>query len=72
MRKSTPPYVIYAELGVAPAEIHIKTCMISVINSENTKFSKLVYKIMLKESNLGNNFKWINSIKGILIAVGKT
>ena len=75
VRKSTPLYMIYAELGVAPVEIHIKSHMIgfwiSLINSKNIKLSKLMYKIMLKESNLGNNIKWINSIKDILIAVGK-
>ena len=75
VRKSTPLYMIYAELGVAPVEILIKSYMIgfwiSLLNSENTKLSKLMYKIMLKESNLGNNFKWINSIKGNLIRVGK-
>ena len=64
--------MIYTELDVAPVEIHIESCMIgfwiSLLNSENTKLSKLMYKIMLKESNLGNNSKWINRIKDILIA----
>ena len=71
LRKSTPIDMIYAELGITPVEIHIKSRMIgfwiSVLNSENTKLSKIMYKIMLNESNQGSNFKWINT----LISVGK-
>ena len=28
LRKSTPIYMIYAELGITPVDIHIKSCMI--------------------------------------------
>ena len=54
LRKSTPIYMIYAELGITPVEIHIKSRMIgfwiSLLNSEHTKLSKIMYKIMLNES----------------------
>ena len=75
LRKSTPIYMIYAELGITPVEIHIKSRMIgfwiSLLNSEHTKLSKIMYKIMLNESNQGSNFKWITTIKETLISVGK-
>ena len=44
---------------------------ISLLNSEHTKLSKIMYKIMLNESNQGSNFKWITTIKETLISVGK-
>ena len=51
--------MIHSELGITPIEIHIKSHMlrywISLVNSENTKLSKLMYKIMLNESNKGTN-----------------
>ena len=38
--------MIYAELGIAPVEMHIKSRMIgfwiSLLNSENTKLSKIM------------------------------
>ena len=75
LRKSTRIYMIYAELGIAPVEMHIKSRMIgfwiALINSENTKLYKIMYKIMLNESNQGSNFKWISTIKETLISVGK-
>ena len=43
LRKSTPIYMLYGELGITPVEVHIKSCMvgfwISLVNRENTKFS---------------------------------
>ena len=75
LRKSTPIYMLYGELGITPIEVHIKSCMvgfwISLVNRENTKLSKHMYKIMLNESNQGNRFKWIDHIKEILISAGK-
>ena len=42
------------------------------MNSENTnKFSRQIYDIMLAEYNRGQNFKWLNYIKQILISVGE-
>ena len=67
--------MIYAELGITPVDIHIKSGMIgfwiSVLNSKDTKLSKIMYKIMLKESQQGSKFKWINHINEILISEGK-
>ena len=73
LRKSTPIYMVYAELGITPVDVHIKSRMIgfwiSLLNKENTRLSKLMYNIMLKESKQGSNFKWINHIKEILISI---
>ena len=60
LKKSTPIYMIYAELGITPIDIHTKSRIlgfwISVLNSEYTKLSKLMYKLcsknQSKESNL--------------------
>ena len=75
LRKSTPIYMVYAELGITPIDVHVKSRMIgfwiSVLNKENTRLSKLMYNIMLKESKQGIRFKWINHIKEILISIGR-
>ena len=75
LRKSTPVYMLYAELGRTPIEIQIKTRMIgfwiSLVNGNNSKFSRKLYNIMLTDSGSGRNYKWINYIKNILISVGK-
>lgn len=75
LRKSTPIYMLYGELGRYPVEITIKTRMIgfwiSVVNSSNDKISKILYNMLYNESALGHNFKWITSIKNILISVGR-
>ena len=55
--------------------IQIKTRMIglwiSLVNGNNSKFSRKLYNIMLTDSGSGRNYKWINYIKNILISVGK-
>ena len=75
LRKSTPLYIIYAELGITPIEIHVKSRMIgfwlSIINSENSKFSKITYNIMFNDASQGHNYKWLNRIRQILISTGR-
>ena len=67
--------MLYAELGIKPIEIHIKSRMIgfwiATLNSENSKLSKLMYNIMLSELGNGQNYRWLNNIKHILISVGR-
>ena len=59
--------MIYAELGITPVEINIKSCMIgfwiSLLNSEHTKLSKIMYKIMLNESNQGRQQFWMDNYR---------
>lgn len=75
VRKSTPIYMIYAELGIKPVEIQIKSRMINfwvnTLNSDNSKFSKIMLNIMRLETDQGVTFKWLNFIKEILVSVGK-
>ena len=75
LRKSAPLYIIYAELDITPIEIHVKSCMIgfwlSIINSANSKFFKIIYDIMLNDASQGQNYKWLNHIRQILISTGR-
>ena len=75
LKKSTPLYMIYAELGVTPISIHIKSRMIgywlNLVNSEDSKLSKTMYNIMKSELHLGPDYKWLKIIKDTLISVGK-
>ena len=65
--------MLYAELGRNPIDIQIMIgYWISLVNNENlNKFSRKIYDIMLAEFNRGQNFKWLNFIKEILISVGE-
>ncbi|MCG8113215.1 MAG: reverse transcriptase domain-containing protein [Candidatus Thiodiazotropha taylori] len=76
LRKTTPVYMLHAELGRRPIQINIKSRMISfwlsIINGKESKLSKLVYKIMFNEHENGlYDYKWIRCIKDILITVGR-
>ena len=76
LRKSTPIYMLHAELGRHPIQINIKSRTIgfwlSIVNGKESKLSKLLYSIMLKEHEKGSyNFKWIRCINDILGAVGR-
>ena len=76
LRKSTPIYMLYAELGRRPIDIYIKSRMISfwisLVNDENrNKISKRIYEIMRAEYDKGQNYKWLDYIKNILISVGQ-
>ena len=76
LRKSTPIYMLYAELGRKPIDINIKSRMISLwislVNNDNrNKISKKIYDIMRSEYNRGQNYKWLDYIKNIRISVGQ-
>ena len=76
LRKSTPVYMLHAELGRHLIQINIKSRMmgfwLSNVNGKESKLSKLLYSIMLKEHEKGSyNLKWIRCINGILVAVGR-
>ena len=61
LRKSTPNYMVYAEMGTKPTDTYIKSCTIgywlTIINSENSKLSKIMYNIMYSESLQGGTYK---------------
>lgn len=75
-KKSTPIYMLHAELGRRPINIIIKNRMIgywlNIINSKETKFSKILYNFLFQEYTTGKcEHKWIHCIKEILISVGR-
>lgn len=75
-RKSTPVYILHAELGRYPFEINIKLRMlnfwVSIITGKQNKLVYLVYKIMLNDTETGlYQHKWILFVKNILQLVGK-
>ena len=62
-RKSTPKYMLYAELGRHPIEIDIKSRMINYwVSILNGKKSKFAYQIYLYMFNSNSQFKWPNCI----------
>jgi hypothetical protein len=71
-RKSTPRYMLYAELGRYPLEIVIKTRMVKfwsklTLTDNKSKISYLCYRYML---NSNHNFKWLKHVKSILDSTG--
>ena len=74
LRKSTPTYMLYAELGRVPIDLHIKkriiSYWISLINGSSSKFARKMYDIMLAEHESRKTHKWISYLKSILISVG--
>ena len=76
LRKSSPIYMLHEELGRHPIQINIKSRVIGfwllIVNGKESKLSKLLYSIMLKEHEKGSyNFKWIRCINDIRVAVGR-
>ena len=68
--------MLHAELGRSPIQINIKSrmisCWLSVVNGKESKLSKLMYTIILKEHEKGLYvFKWNRcySINSILVSV---
>ena len=71
-KKSTPLYMLLAELGRYPLEITIKTRMIGfwnrLIKGQELKISFNLYQCILHASK---NSKWLNHIQNILAEVGR-
>ena len=72
-RKSTPLYMLYAELGRHPIEITIKTRMIGfwnrLLTGKITKLSYLLYRVLA--ANDCPSVKWTCYIKNILFGIGR-
>ena len=56
-KKSTPAYMLHAELGFKAVDVKIKTRMIgfwlNIVNGKESKLSKLLYKLLLGEYDGG-------------------
>ena len=72
-KRSTPLYMLYAELGRYPLEIIIKTRTIGfwtrILLGKQSKLSYLMYQVL----NTGDitRFKWISNVKQILCNTGR-
>ena len=76
LKKSTPSYMIYGELGATPLYIEIQSRIISfwaklIVNKENAKLSSTVYAAIysLHERNKMKS-QWIDNVKNILCSNG--
>ena len=72
VKKSTPNYMIYGEVGEYPLYCSVKSQMINYwINnlcSKNNKLTSLLYTLILSKTYIDPNFSsnWLNCIKAIL------
>lgn len=71
--KKSPEYMVYAEWGRYPINTQMKSRAVgfwfSLVNGTQSKISRKLYEISLSWSNNGQNFKWKNYIKRLLISV---
>ncbi len=74
LRKSTPNYMVYGELGRFPLSINIKMRMVGFWNrlvSNEHKLSSHLYRLMLSLHNSGvHEFKWIKFVQNIFNDTG--
>ena len=75
LKKSTPIYMLQAELGRNPIDITIKTRLIgfwiNILNGKESKLSKSLYNILFHQYCNGiYHHKWIHCIKEVLISAG--
>ena len=72
-RKSTPLYMLYAELGRLPLDIIIKTRTVGFWNrlilDKHTKIAYILYQLLEFGDNA--NYKWISNIKKSFTDVGR-
>ena len=72
-RRSTPSYIIYAELGRYPLEITIKSRIIGFWNrillNKFSKFSYILYQALKTTQNITS--KWVLNVKKILCEIGR-
>ena len=73
LRKSTPNYMIYGEIGKYPITAKIKMRMIKytirLTKGEGKKWSEILFKAMINDTNT-NSYRWLNCIKNILRETG--
>ena len=75
LKKSTPTYMIYGELGIKPISLDIKARVISfwskLVTNQDNKLSSLIYTV-IHRMHKGNTIKsnYIKNIENILNACG--
>ena len=76
LKKSTPSYMLYGELGVMPLKVDIHTRIISfwsklIENNPSYKLSSMMYNIIYSLSNETRiKSKWIENVKKLLCTLG--
>jgi hypothetical protein len=75
VKKYTPNYIVYGELGRVPMSVHINARMIGfwarIVNGKKEKISRTLYNI-LYQLDLCDVYhsKWLNCVKDILNKCG--
>ena len=73
LKKCTPLYMLYGELGRYPLEITIKSRMIGfwyrITHGNPLKLYSVLYQYLLHSSNI--NSKWLTCIKSIFTKIGR-
>ena len=76
MKKSTPSYMVYGELGITPFKVDISTGIVLFLsklvnNIENRKLSSLIYNILFVLYNAKQiKSQWIKNVKDLLCEFG--
>ena len=75
LKKSTPNYMVYAELGIKPLIYTIKARMVNywarIVHYHENRFNCILYHLILSKCNNDHaNFKWLDFIKDILNECG--
>jgi hypothetical protein len=75
LRKSTPLYIIYGELGRFPLDVLVKTRTISfwskLLYGKSAKMSTLIYKLLYNNYAVHKlDVKWLLNVKHILDQIG--
>ena len=73
IRRSTPNFMVYGELGRFPLSVHIKTRMIGFwlkLKCSNKLSSKMYSLLISLKNNKGYAFKWLTHIEDICNSTG--
>ena len=75
LKKSTPNYMVYAELGIKPLIYTIKARMVNywarIVHYHENRFNCILYHLILSKCNNDHaSFKWLDFIKDILNECG--
>ena len=75
LKKSTPNFMIYGELGIYPMSLYIQLRMVNfwskMVNGDDNRIAKILYKyVFLKNSDNQFRSDWLKCIKDILDKCG--
>ena len=75
LKKSTPNFMIYGELGIYPMSVYIQLRMVNfwskIVNGDDNKIAKIIYRYMFLKTSQ-NNFRsdWLKYVKDTLDRCG--